>query len=315
MQAVLDSHASLDPKPVETLTPDEARKQPTVADAVKALLRKQGKKADPKPVAKVKDTTIPGPAGDIPARVYTPAGAGPFPVVVYWHGGGFVFADVDVYDSSARALCNAAGAVVVSCHYRQAPEHPFPAAPDDAFAAYQHVVKNAAGMGGNPKAIAVAGESAGGNLAALVCVRARDAGVQMPVHQLLVYPAVDWATEQPSVVQYADAKPLNRAMLKWFGKHYFKDPKQAADPKASPTFTLSLAKLPPATIITADIDPLRDQGKIYADKLKAAGVPVAYTNFSGVTHEFFGTGAVVDEAKRAVAVGAAGLKAGFAAGK
>ncbi len=171
MKAVLDELAGLGGKPIETLLPAEARLQPSAADAVKSLLKKQGKPITPEPVGKVEDATIPGPSGPIPARIYTPAGDGPFPVLVYWHGGGWVIADLNTYDASPRALANAAGCIVVSCHYRQAPEHRFPAASDDAIAAYQWVLANAPGFGGDPARVAVAGESAGGNLAAVTALR------------------------------------------------------------------------------------------------------------------------------------------------
>ncbi|MBC7943818.1 MAG: alpha/beta hydrolase fold domain-containing protein, partial [Burkholderiales bacterium] len=175
MQAVLDQLAALGGKPIETLSAEEARKQPTPADAVKALLQKQGKSTAPMPVAKVQDGEIPGPAGPIRARIYTPEGGGPLPVIVYYHGGGWVIANLDTYDASARALANAAKAIVVSSHYRQAPEHKFPAAHEDAFAAYQWVLNNAVAFNGNPNRVSVVGESAGGNLAAAVALMAREA--------------------------------------------------------------------------------------------------------------------------------------------
>ena len=310
MQAVLDQLAALGPKPIEKCTPQEARKQPGPADAVKALLKKQGKGTDPEPVGAVKDVTFDGPAGKLPARVYTPKGDGPFPVLAYWHGGGFVIADIAAYDASCRALCNAAGCLVVSCDYRRAPEHPFPAQGEDAFAAYQWVLKNADAWKGDPKRVAVGGESAGGNLAAGVAIKARDMRAVQPVCQLLVYPVTDNNLETPSYRAYAAAKPLNKPMMLWFLAHTLgnKPPEEV-----KPAFPLkaNLAGLPPATVITAEIDPLRDDGKNYADALKKAGVTVLYKNFEGVTHEFFGTGAVVDKAKDAVKYAADGLKAGF----
>lgn len=311
MKAVLDALAELGPKPIETLTPQEARKQPSAADAVKAVLKKQGKKTDPEPVGSVKDVTWPGPAGKLPARVYTPKGDGPFPVLVYFHGGGWVLADLDTYDASCRALCNAAGCVVVSAEYRHAPEHPFPAAADDALAAYEYVLEHAKDLGGDPKQVAVGGESAGGNLAAVTCLRARDKGVVAPVHQLLVYPVTDVNFDTPSYTTYADATPLNKAMMKWFFAHYAGNRLTGPHPYAVPLNAPDLSRLPPATVITAEIDPLRDDGRRYADKLKAAGVKVGHTNYDGVTHEFFGMGAVVDTAKEAVGKAAEGLKGGF----
>ncbi|WP_202947368.1 alpha/beta hydrolase [Zavarzinella formosa] len=309
MQAVLDQLAALNPKPIDKLTPEEARKQPGPSDAVKALLKKQGKSVDPEPVGSVRDVTFPGAAGKLTARVYAPKGDGPFPVLAYFHGGGWVIAGIDAYDSSCRALCNAAGYLVVSCDYRRAPENPFPAAAEDAFAAYQWVLKNAADWKGDGKKVAVGGESAGGNLAAVVCLRARDKGIQPPVCQLLVYPVTNNNLDTSSYLENADAKPLNKPMMKWFFAHYIGN--QAPHPYALPLLAGDFSRLPPATIITADIDPLRDDGKEYAWALTKAGVKADHKNFEGVTHEFFGMGAVIDKAKDAVKFDAAGLKAGF----
>jgi len=311
MQAVLDQLQALGGRPIETLSAEEARKQPTPADAVKALLKKQGKSTAPEPVGNVTNRSIPGPGGSIPIRIYTPKGNGPFPVVLYIHGGGWVIADLDVYDSSPRALANAAGAVIVSTHYRQAPEHKFPAAHDDTYAAYKWVLANAASIQGDPKRVAVAGESAGANMAAAIAIRARDEKVQAPVHQVLVFPVATASLNTPSKKANAQAKPLNTAMLGWFGEKYLPTP---ADGE-KPTFSISkanLRNLPPATVISAQIDPLLSETKDYADRLKAAGVSVDYRNYDGVTHEFFGMGAAVDKAKQAVAQAAGNLKKSFA---
>ena len=162
MKAVLDSLAALHPKPIETLSAAEARKQPGPPDAVKALLKKRGQSIAPLPVSAVQDRTVPGQSGAIPARVYTPEGTGPFPVVIYFHGGGWVIANINAYDASCRALCRDAKAVVVSVGYREAPEHKFPAAHEDSYAATQYIMKNADQFGGDPNRVAVAGESAGG---------------------------------------------------------------------------------------------------------------------------------------------------------
>ncbi|MBC8140347.1 MAG: alpha/beta hydrolase [Armatimonadetes bacterium] len=314
MKAVLTSLAELKPKPIEKLSPAEARKQPGPPDAVKRTLQKQGRPITPEAVGSVKDIQIPGPGGNITARVYTPAGAdasAPLPVLVYFHGGGWVIAGVGAYDSSARALANAAGAMVVSVGYRYAPENPFPAAHEDSYAATQYVMKNAASMGGDPKKVAVGGESAGGNLATAVCLMARDRKGLMPVHQLLVYPVTDTSLAYPSVETYKNAKPLNKAMLVWFVGHTVKNPKQLKSPYLAVVKNPNVSGLPPATVITAEIDPLLSESKTYADKLQKAGVPVRYKMYNGVTHEFFGMGAVIDKAKEAVAFAAEGLKADF----
>lgn len=311
MKEVLDKLASLGGKPIETLTPAEARKQPSPADAVKALLKEKGLSTAPEPVGKVVNRTIPGAGGSIPVRIYTPKGTGPFPVIVYYHGGGWVIADLDTYDSSPRALCNAANAIVISSHYRQGPEHKFPAAHQDAFVAYQWAVANAKSLGGDTAKIAVAGESAGGNMAASVAIMARDKKIKIPVHQLLVYPVTQVGMETPSYKENMNAKPLNVPMMKWFGDNYLNTPADADNPVINLLKVADLSGLPPATIILAQIDPLRSDGMMYADKLRAAGVSVNVVNYEGVAHEFFGMGAVVDKAKQAVQQAAAGLKKGF----
>jgi acetyl esterase len=280
---------------------------------VKALLKKERKSTAPMPVGKVVNRMIPGPGGQIPVRIYTPKGTGPFPVVVYYHGGGWVIANLDTYDASARAMTNMANAIVVSSHYRQGPEHKFPAAHEDAFAAYRWVLKNARSLQGDPSKVAVMGESAGGNLAAGVSMMARDSNVQLPVYQVLVYPIAGYDLNTPSYQENADAKPLNKPMMQWFFEKYLRSP---ADGK-SPLIDLVNAELqgfPPATVITAQIDPLRSEGQQLADRLKSAGTEVDYRNYDGVAHEFFGMGAVVDEAKQAEQLAADGLKKGFGRG-
>jgi acetyl esterase len=313
MKEVLSALEALGPKPIETLTPEQARKQPTPADAVKAVLQKQGKSTAPEPVAKVEERKIKGAAGEIPVRIYWPSGkkGGALPVVHYIHGGGWVIADLAVYDASPRAIANAAGAIVVSSHYRQAPEHKFPAAHEDSFAAYQWVLANAKSLGGDPAAVAVMGESAGGNMAAAITMMAKQKNVAMPAHQVLVYPVANYAFDTESYQQNADAKPLGKAGMQWFFKHYLESEKDGENPMVSLLKANDLSGLPPATVITAGIDPLRSEGKAYADKLKEAGVRVDYKNYDGVTHEFFGMGAVVPDAKQAVKQAANGLRRSF----
>lgn len=308
MQKVMDALASLGGKPIDTLTPEEARLQPTPADAVKKVMSAMGKSSAPESGVSVKQMMIAGPLGDFPIHVFTPDGKGPFPVMLYYHGGGFVIADTKVYEASPRALAKMAQAVIVSVDYHRAPEHKFPAAPNDAYAAYLWVLSNAKQINGDPARVAVGGESAGGNLATVVSMMARDKKVQMPVHQLLVYPVVNDDMNSPSYKKYADAKPLNKSMMAWFFKHYGGDPK---NPYALPMKATSLKGLPPATVITAEIDPLLSEGKAYADRLRAEGVPVSYRHYDGVTHEFFGMGAVVPIAKDAEQFAASELKKSF----
>lgn len=310
MKAVLDELTAFKAPPIEKQSPMNARNNPTPANAVMGVLAKQGKPAV-EMVGDVSHQLIPGPAGDLLARIYKPQGQGPFPVLVYFHGGGWVIANLDTYDSSCRALTNAAKCMVVSVAYRQAPEHKFPAAAEDAYAATQWVMGNAAQINGDPKRIAVGGESAGGNLAAVTCLMARDRRGMMPVHQMLIYPVTNYAFDTPSYQENANAKPLNKAMMMWFWSQYLKSEADGSNPYASPLRAENLRGLPPATVITADIDPLRSEGQAYADRLREAGSAVKFTNYTNVTHEFFGMGAVVDKAKQAVGEAAAGLRSGF----
>ena len=310
MQAVLTELAALGPKPIPPLSAAEARKQPTPADAVKSLLKKQGKSTVPEAVGGVSNRTIPGKGGPISIRVYTPKGAGPFPVVVYYHGGGWVIADLDTYDASPRAIANLANAVVVSSHYRQGPEHKFPAAHEDAFTAYRWALANATSLKGDSTKVAVMGESAGGNLAASVAMMARDSGTRIPAYQVLVYPIAGFDTNTPSYRENAAAKPLDRPMMQWFFKQYLRTPDDGQNPLIDLVHA-DLKGLPAATVITAEIDPLRSEGEALADALRSAGTEVDYRNYEGSAHEFFGMGAVLDDAKAAQQQAAAGLKKGF----
>ena len=314
MQAVLDRLAQLGGKPIETLTPQDARKQPTPADAVMALLKKQGKPTAPQPVAKVEDRMIGGAAGQIPARVYWPSGSGPFPILVYYHGGGWVIGSAEVYDATPRALVNLAGCVVVSVNYRLAPEHKFPAAHDDAAAAYEWVLKNAASLSGDPRRVAVGGESAGGNLAVATAMAARDRKWPPPSSVMAVYPIASGDTSSPSYRENAQAKPLNKAMMEWFFGHYQRAAADRQDPRID-LVRANLAGLPPTVIVTAQIDPLRSEGETLAARLRAAGVSVSARDYAGVTHEFFGMSAVVAKAKDAQAFAAGFLKTGFTNGR
>lgn len=314
MQAVLDELASLNGKPIESLTPEEARKQPTPADAVTSLLKKKGKDTSPTalvPGVTSVDREIPGAAGNMPARVYTPAGAGPFPVVVYFHGGGWVIADKQVYDGGARGLAKQAQAVVVSVDYRLAPEAKFPAAWDDALAAYKWVAANAASIKGDPMRMALAGESAGGNLALATAVAVRDAGLQAPKHVLAVYPVGQTGNlDTASYKDSATAKPLNKAMIGWFVDKLLAKPENKMDTRLD-LVNAKLAGLPPVTIINAQIDPLREDGALLEAALKKAGVKVQRRVYNGVAHEFFGMAAVVKKAADAQKLGGQALRDSF----
>lgn len=310
MRSVLAQLAALKPKPIERLTPMQARQQPTPATAVKALLKKQGKSLAPEPVGRIDNTRMPSPTGTVPVRIYTPSGTGPFPVIVYIHGGGWVIASNDTYDATPRALCNLTKAVVVSVEYRKAPEYKYPAAHEDVYAVTQHIIRNAGTINGDPNRVAVVGESAGGNMATAICMMARDRKGKMPIYQVLVYPVTDTNTNTPSYRENANAKPLNRAMMRWFFKHTLEKRSDAKSPYLAVLHN-NVRDLPPATVITAQIDPLRSEGKAYAEKLQYSGVPVRYRNYEGVSHEFFGMSAVLDQAKAAQRFAADGLNKAF----
>ena len=316
MQKVLDQLAALHGKPIEKLTPAEARKQPTPTDAVMTILKKDGKDPEKlKAAMKVttKDLTYPAGKGMQAARVYIPEDKKAdekLPVVVYYHGGGFVIADINVYDEAPRAMAKKANAIVVSIEYRKAPEAKFPAQHEDAFAAYQWVLKNAASWGGDPANVAVMGESAGGNLAANVAIMARDQAIQTPVYMALIYPVAGNDMNTESYQKNKNAKPLNKAMMGWFIKNEIAKDDDKNDTRLN-LLGANLAGLPPATVITAEIDPLMSEGKLLADKLDKAGVKVDYKNYEGVTHEFFGMDAVVSDAADAQGVVADDLKSAF----
>jgi acetyl esterase len=267
---------------------------------------------EPEPVAKVEDRSIPGPVGQIPVRIYTPQGSGPFPVLVYFHGGGWVIGNVDTHDPTCRTLANAAGCVVVSVDYRLAPEHKFPAAVDDCYAATQWVAANAAAINGDSGRIAIGGDSAGGNLTAVVAIEARERGGPPLVFQLLVYPVTDYSFSTPSYRDNADGYLLTKDSMVWFWDHYLRSEADGQDYRASPLRASDLTGLPPALVITAEYDPLRDEGEAYAARLQESGVSVTCTRYDGMIHGFYGLTAVVDQARKAVEESVAALRASFA---
>jgi acetyl esterase len=270
--------------------------------------------APPQDVASVEPRSIPGPAGDVPARAYRPASTplgDPPPILVWFHGGGWVIGDLDTADSTCRALANGTGALVVSVDYRLAPEHRFPAAVDDCLAAFEWVLANGAELGGDSTRIAVGGDSAGGNLAAVVSIAARDKG--LPVrHQLLVYPVTDATFSQPSMDENAEGYLLTKDSMLWFGDHYFGPYGDAKDPRLSPLYADDLTGVAPATVITAEFDPLRDEGEAYAERLREADVPVELTRYDGMIHGFFALGMVTPVAGEAMALATSRLRADLA---
>lgn len=279
-------------RPIEELTPAEAREQ------IEATAR--ARKAEPLPVAKVEERLIPGPAGDTRLRLYWPPAAEPTPGIVYYHGGGHVIGSLDTHDFVARNLCAGAAAMVASVDYRMGPEHKFPAAVDDSFAALKWVHANANGLGIDPGRIGVHGDSAGANLAAVVALLARDAGGPELRLQSLVYPISDYGMTGHSYDRYANGYGiLTKNAMAWFRDHYLGGPQDAEDWRASPLKAPSLAGVAPAIVVTAECDVLHDDGQGYAEALRRAGVPVEYREYAGMIHAFFGMVPAVDDAMNA----------------
>ncbi len=251
------------------------------------------------PVRSVEDVTLPGPAGDLAARVYRPDADGARPTVVLFHGGGWVIGDLDTHDNMARSICRDCEAVVLSVDYRLAPEAPFPAAVEDALAATRWAGAHLEQLGGSD-VLAVAGDSAGGNLAAVVAQQLRDEGGPELAAQLLVYPATDVTGDYPSRTENAEGYFLDLPTMLWFMEHYAGDPVHHLDPRLSPLRAGSVAGLPPAVVVTAELDPLRDEGEAYADALEAAGVRVERRRFDGLIHGFIDMGPHSSSAQAAV---------------
>lgn len=302
-QALLDQLAALGGLPLSEMSVAEARR------AMEMLSTLRG---ETPPIARAVDRRLPGPGGEIPVRVYTPVGTPPHPVVVYFHGGGWVIGSLESHDGICRELAAATAAVVVSVDYRLAPEHTFPAAPEDCYAATAWVAAHAAELGADPARLVVAGDSAGGNLAAAVALMARDRGGPPIVFQLLIYPATVAAFDTPSYRENAEGYLLSVADMRWFWSHYLATDGDAAHPYASPLRAPSLAGLPPALVITAEFDPLRDEGEGYGRALQQAGVPVEIRRYDGMIHGFFGMTQMMDKARTAVSDAAAAVRQAFA---
>ncbi|MGG1678398.1 alpha/beta hydrolase fold domain-containing protein [Neobacillus sp. NRS-1170] len=287
--------------PLELLTPDQAR----LAADFRLLA------GAPEEVAKVENRTIPVPGGEIPVRIYTPAGEGPFPALVYYHGGGWVIGNLDTVEVPCRMLANRAGCVVVSVDYRLAPEHKFPTAAEDSYAAVKWVAQYAASIQVDPERIAVGGDSAGGNLAAVVSLMARDQGGPSLAYQMLIYPVTNHSYDTKSYQENADGYFLTKNTMVWFWNHYLRDEHDGKNPYASPLLAEDLSGLPPALVITAGFDPLRDEGEAYAQRLKAAGVSVEETRYDGMIHGFFWMPGVLVQGNAAINQAANALKHAF----
>jgi len=278
-------------------TPEKAREQlAAMADLATA---------EPEPVGTVTDVEIPGPEDGqepIPGRVYAPAGEGPSPTVVYYHGGGFVTGGLETHDELCRMLANRAEAVIVAPEYRKAPEHPWPAAIKDADATAKWAKRNTEQYGGDPDRLVVAGDSAGGNLAAVVSLMAAERGMPDIARQLLLYPVTAYMEPMGSRTQNGSGYFISAQDLLWFAQHYIDDETHAHHPWAFPLKARqeALAETPPAYVLTAGFDPLRDEGHVYARRLAEAGVDVEYSNYESMVHGFLNMEAVVDRTYDAV---------------
>jgi acetyl esterase len=282
IKTMLDQAAGANLPPLTGGTPAQARAQ------FETLIKTMRDGLPIEPVANVADRSIPGAAGSIPIRVYTPSGTPPFPLLVFFHGGGWVLGDLESHDGLCRMLTNQAGSITVSVDYRLAPEAKFPAAAEDCYAATKWAAANASAIGADASRVAIAGDSAGGNLAAVVALIARDRGGPGLAFQLLVYPAIDPASDAPSQKENAKGYLLTNADMIWFWGHYLGGPQDAANPYANPLKAKWLGGLPPAMVITAGFDPLRDEGEDYAAALKKAGVPTLLKRYDSAIHGFFG---------------------------
>jgi acetyl esterase len=312
MAEVLSVLAGLGGKPIETLEPSEARKQPTPTDAVMKIIKDKKLEAKPHEGLKVSNQRF-ADMGNLKLRWYVPEAAtkdSNLPVIVYFRGGGWVIADLDVYDATPSALARKTGAAVVSVDYPMGPENKFPAAHDEAIEAYKYILKNAQGWGYNPNKVAIVGESAGGNLAINTAIAARDQNLTKPVAVVSVYPVATTSMDTPSKKDQAAAKPLNTPMIAWFVKHATNGGSDTQDPRLN-LVAANLKDLPPTTVINANIDPLKSDGDMIVEKLKAAGVTTEHKLYTGVSHEFFGMDAVVAKAKEAQDFAVTQLKKSF----
>tara|TARA_R100001369_G_scaffold48565_1_gene75124 strand:+ start:92744 stop:93883 length:1140 start_codon:yes stop_codon:yes gene_type:complete len=296
MLAVIEQFQSYENPPFKGATGFQYRNIKLPANAVMDLLHKTGVKPTESKVA-ISHKILPVGEEGVLVRIYKPKNAEKenLPVIVYYHGGGWVIADLDTYEAAPMALSEKANAIVVSVAYRQAPENKFPAAHEDSFNAYKWVVENTAEIGGDATKIATAGESAGGNLAVSVALMAKELGVKLPVHIVSVYPIADGDIDSPSYEKYANAVPLNKGFMEWFFDNYVPNWSTNNDPLIN-LIDADLSGLPATTIINAEIDPLENEGKVLAEKMKAAGIDVERKMYEGVTHEFFGMNAVLDQA-------------------
>ena len=284
----------------------------SVAEARERAVNMRPRDAIPAPVAKVTDVAIAGPGGDLPLRIYTPGGAGPFPILVYYHGGGYVVCNLDTHDQLCHELCHESGAMIVSVDYRLAPEHKFPAATDDCLAAARWAGEHIGDFNGDAGRIALGGDSCGGALAAVTNIRVRDEGGPAVRGQLLVYPITDYYDPPTqSYIDNADGYFLTRDGMKWFYDHYLNNSAEARHPHVAPLRCPDLGGLAPAYVITAEFDPLRDEGDQYARRLSEAGVNTVHKPYPGMIHGFYSQIGILDRSAEAIADSCAWLKSVF----
>ena len=260
---------------------------------------------------RLKSGTIPTPNGDLPIRIYTPEGDGPLPVLVFFHGGGWVVGNLESHDATCRALTNAAGCITIAVDYRLAPEHKFPAAPEDCYEATKWAVLNVASLGGDPQRVAVGGDSAGGNLAAAVALMSGDRGAPSLAYQLLLYPVTNHSFDTESCRQNGEGYLLTKDSMVWFWDHYLENDEAGKNPYASPLQAKYINSPPPGLVITAEFDPLRDEGEAYAKRLQDAGCDIKISRYDGTIHGFFSF-FHLDAQKKALAEAAEGLRVAFA---
>jgi acetyl esterase len=289
-KSFLDLLAAGGGKPMEQLPVPEARAMAHMIDELGGPVQE---------VAQIENRRIPGPVGAIPLRIYRPA-LGTLPALVFFHGGGFVICDLETHDRQCRALANAAGCAVIAVDYRLAPEHKFPAAPEDAYAATRHVYEHAAELGIDPDRLAVGGDSAGANLATVVALTARDRGGPPLRFQLLIYPVVQAEDDSASMREFGSSHFLTRELMDYFFEMYLTSPAERRLPQVSPIYA-EVRGLPPAMVMTAECDPLRDQGEAYGRKLQAAGVAVELKRYAGMIHPFVSLAGIIDEGRTAIA--------------
>jgi len=302
-QSLVDAVAAVGAPPISALSAHEG------AAAARAGMHVVATNMGPGPeLAKVENLAIPGPVGEIPARVYVPDGTGPLPATLFFHGGGWVAGDLDTHDAVCRHLAKESDCVVLAVDYRLAPEHTYPAAIDDAYAATAWVAENADSLGVARDRLAVCGDSAGGNLAAATAIRARDSGGPAIAFQGLIYPVTDDDFERESYVSNAQGYVLTRDSMKWFWELYVPNASDRKNPLAAPMKVESVEGLPPALVLTAEYDPLRDEGEAFGERLSAAGIPSRVTRYDGMIHGFIRYTKIVDRALEAVHEMAAALK-------